>query len=68
MINKQGKKQQDSIEKQEEQLKRIKNKKATNKNIEKEIKLGQVGLLKNNLNDILTTFDMNFPNKGTNIL
>ena len=68
MINKQGKKQQDSIEKQEEQLKRIKNKKATNKNIEKEIKLGQVGLLKNNLNDILTTFDMNFPNKGTDIL
>ena len=46
MINKQGKKQQDSIEKQEEQLKRIKNEKATNKNIEKEIKLGQVGLLK----------------------
>ena len=46
MINKQGKKQQDSIEKQEEQLKRIKNKKATNKNIEKEIKLGQVELLK----------------------
>ena len=46
MITKQGKKQQDSIEKQEEQLKRIKNKKATIKNIEKEIKLRQVGLLK----------------------
>ena len=56
MINKQGKNQQDSIEKQEEQLKRIKNKKATNKNVEKEIKLGQIGLLKNNLNDKLTTF------------
>ena len=46
MITKQEKKQHDSIEKQEEQLKRIKNKKATIKNIEKEIKLGQVGLLK----------------------
>ena len=56
MINKQGKNQRGSIEKQEEQLKRIKNKKATNKNIEKETKLGQDGLLKNNLNDILATF------------
>ena len=64
MIDKQGKKQLKAINKQEQLLGkklRVKKKQATNKS-------GKNGLSKDTYNDILMTFDINFTNKGENIL
>ena len=71
-IEYQGERQSDMkylevINKQEKQLKNIKNKKRTNKNIEKEEKPKEKMLLKDNLNNILMNFDMNFTNETENI-
>ena len=51
-----------------EQLKSKNWKKRLIKKIEKEEKSRDIVLLKDNLNEILINFDMNFTNKGENIL
>ena len=61
--------QLNAIEKQEKQLKKSKIKKILVEKIEKKEKSGEIIMLKDNLNDILDVFEMNFnTNNGGNIL
>ena len=69
VIKEQGKKNLISIKKQEKQLKEIKNqqKKLVEK-LEMEEKSEKIVLLKDNLDDILTAYDINITVKGRDIL
>ena len=63
ITDKQEKKQLKAINKQEEQLRKIKDKKTTKEKIEKEKESREIVLLRDNLNDIVMNFDMNFSNE-----
>ena len=69
LIEKQGKKNLEAISKQGEQLKKIKNKKKELiKKAGKEEKSEKIMLLRDNLHDILVTYNMNITAKGEDIL
>ena len=68
-IKEQGKKNLTSIKKQEKKLKEIKNqKKKLVEKLEMEEKSEKIVLLKDNLDDIVTAYDMNITAKGKDVL
>ena len=69
VIKKQGRKNLKGINEQEKQLKKSMNKKKELINkVEKEEKSEKIALLRDNLDNIFVTYDMNITTKGENIL